>query len=138
MKVLVVAEGPSELGSSPDTSSLVALAKRMINEENVDYACRKVSDPAVRTHRRQGKHANYEKRALGWVRFAEREEFDALVFLIDQDGHSERETGIENAQSHVHFTLRRAMGNTNHQRKRRGGESLQRRRPARHADVGRH
>ena len=110
MKILVVSEGPSELGVSPDSSSLVALANRMISQEDIDFDCRRVSDPAVHTHRQLGKHAEYEKRALLWIRLAERESFDALIFVIDQDGKKERETGIENAQIHMHFSLPRAMG----------------------------
>lgn len=110
MKILVISEGPSELGASPDTSSLVQLTKRLISDDEIDFTCRRVSDPAVHIHRPRGKHADYERRALGWVRFAERERFDALVFVIDQDGKSERQTGIENAQTHSHFSLPRAMG----------------------------
>ena len=46
---------------------------------------------------------------MGWVRYAQRHGYNALVFVIDQDGQKKRKTGIEIAQIHKHFVIPRAM-----------------------------
>ena len=108
MKVLVVSEGKHELGPESNSSPLVELTRRMLNRE-AEFERMKVSDPVVRRHFVHGKSTDYEKRAMGWVRYAQRHGYNALVFVIDQDGQKKRKTGIENAQNHTHFVMPRAM-----------------------------
>ena len=108
MKVLVVSDGKHELGPDSDQGALVELTRRMLNREVV-FKRMKANDRVVKTHALRGKFTDYEKRAKGWVRYAQHQEYDALVFVIDQDGHKKRETGVENAQIHTHFVIPRAM-----------------------------
>ncbi|MCH7688725.1 MAG: hypothetical protein IH899_18925 [Planctomycetes bacterium] len=108
MKVLVVSEGKHELSPESDSSPLVELTRRLMNQ-NADFVREKVSSRKVRIHCPHGKSAAYEKRALGWIRYAQKEGYNALVFVIDQDGQKKRKTGIENAQIHTHFVIPRAM-----------------------------
>ena len=109
MKILVVSEGKDELGTDVDSSALVALVRRELGDEP-KISLEPVSNQKFGIHKPPGKAAAYEKRALACLRFAEREGFDALILVIDEDGQQERRTGIENAQKHASFQLPRAMG----------------------------
>jgi len=78
-----------------------------------EFSCtrRKVSDRVVQQVAFHGKSANYEKRLLLWLRYAEREGFNGLVLVVDEDGEADRRKGINKAQSHTKFsTLPRAFG----------------------------
>jgi len=110
MKLLVVSEGKHELDADSETGALVELLRRMIPTE---FSCerRKVSDRVVQQVALQGKSANYEKRLLQWLRYAEREGFDGLALVVDEDGETGRRKGIKNAQSQMALTsLPRAFG----------------------------
>lgn len=109
MNILVVSEGKHELGSDVDSSALVALVRRELGNQP-EFALEPVSNQKFRIHKPKGKSAAYEKRALACLRYAEREGFDALVLVIDEDGQAERRTGIDNAQNHASFQLPRALG----------------------------
>ncbi len=104
MKVLLVAEGQSELGGA-----LASLVKKLLNK-TAEFTCEDVRSPKVREHRRPGKGAGFTKRALAWIRYAEQEGFAALVFVIDQDEYVERSAEMNVAQESPHFTLPRALG----------------------------
>lgn len=104
MRALIVGEGPHELdGALPN------LVLKLLNRE-CQFACEKVSNPKVHVHLRRGTAPGFTKRTLGWLRYAEREGFDALVLVIDQDGYPERQRQIEAAQEDLTFALRRALG----------------------------
>lgn len=109
MRVLVVSEGRHELALDRETGPLVELLRRLMTSE-AEFVRKKVSDPAVRTHKQKGKAAAYEKRALMWISYAAKQGFDSLVLLVDQDGETERREGIDNAQQHPRFTVPRALG----------------------------
>jgi hypothetical protein len=109
MNILVVSEGKDELGTDVDSSALVALVRRKLGD-GPRFSLEPVSNQKFRIHKPRGKAAAYEKRALACLRFAEREGFDALILVIDEDGQKERRTGIENAQKHAKYQLPRAMG----------------------------
>jgi len=109
MRILIVSEGPHELGDDSLDGALVTLASRLLNE-NVSFERKKVSSPEVRQHTQQGKGGRYEKRALGWIRLAEREGYDAIILVIDQDGDEERKQQFDRAQDDPRFPLPRALG----------------------------
>lgn len=109
MRILVASEGKHELGGMREEGSLVILVERIINRP-VEFTRDKVSSPKVRIHRRPGEPGGFWKRALAWIRYAERHEFDALVLVIDQDGHRQREQEIANAQADDRVRLPRALG----------------------------
>ena len=73
MKVLVVSEGKHELDMDSDQGALVELTRRMLNRE-VEFERKKAGDRVVKTHPLRGKFTDYEKRALRWVIYAQREE----------------------------------------------------------------
>jgi hypothetical protein len=74
------------------------------------FARRKVNDPEVRTHLAKGKGPGYFKRASAWIRYAHKNDYDGLAFVIDQDGQAEREAELTQAQELQTFALPRAMG----------------------------
>ena len=47
---------------------------------------------------------------MGWVRFAEKEKFDAIILLVDQDKSPARREGLDAAQINQRCSLPRAMG----------------------------
>jgi hypothetical protein len=109
MRVLIVAEGEHELGGADGESALETLTRRLMRHD-AEFERRTVRDHAVRVHLQPGKSDGYEKRALGWVRFAEREGFDALVLVVDQDDDLRRRRQLEKAQEHTAFGVPRALG----------------------------
>ena len=109
MRVLLVSEGEHELGVAEEESALEILCRRLL-ERDAEFVRRKVSDPSVRIHLHKGKADGYEKRALRWVRCAEQEGFDALIFVIDQDDDPKRVSQLDLAQNSTLFALPRAIG----------------------------
>ena len=109
MRILIVSEGEHELGDDNLEGALVMLASRLLNE-NVSFDRKKVSSPEVRQHTQPGKGQRYEKRALSWIRLAEREGYDAIILVIDQDGDAERKRQFDRAQDNLRLALPRALG----------------------------
>ena len=109
MRILIVSEGVHELGDNSLDGALVMLASRLL-DGNVSFERKKVSSSEVRQHTQQGKDGRYEKRALGWIRLAEREGYDAIILVIDQDGDEERKRQFDRAQDDLRLSLPRALG----------------------------
>ncbi len=109
MKLLVVSEGEHELNPDGETGALVELLRRMIPEE-FDYERRKVSDRAVQQVAIRGKSGRHEKRLVDWIRYAQRNGFDALALVVDEDGDVTRRKAVKNAQLHQGFSIQRAIG----------------------------
>lgn len=102
MKVLVVSEGKHE-----QSGALENLLKRL-GGTYASFEFDRVSNNTIHTFHGKGK--GYFKRAVRWIKEAENRKVDALVFLIDEDGKSERIEQIRDAQDSLLFQLRRAMG----------------------------
>ena len=109
MKILVVSEGSHELGDDHLQGALVVLSSRLLHE-NATFVREKVSSRRVRVHIQPGKGGGYEKRALGWIHLAEREGYDALMHVIDQDGQRVRELEFDRAQHNSSLVFPRALG----------------------------
>ncbi len=109
MKILVVSEGKHELGDAEHEGALVVLVRRTLTKP-AECVTERISDPKVRVHWRCGEGQGFVRRTLAWIRFAERNGFDALVLVIDQDGYAEREREITTAQADTRLTLPRALG----------------------------
>jgi hypothetical protein len=102
MKVLLVAEGPSELDGA-----LEALVRRLgLSDAAIDTD--RVSNKAIHTHR--GKGQGFFKRAVRWMFEARNRNYNALILLIDQDGHAERSRDIDKSQDYRGINLPRALG----------------------------
>ena len=109
MKILVVSEGSHELGDDHLQGALVALSARLLRRSTT-FVREKVSSRRVRVHIQPGKGGGYEKRALGWIRLAEREGYDALILVIDQDGQRVRQQEFDRAQHDSRLLFPRALG----------------------------
>jgi hypothetical protein len=57
-----------------------------------------------------GRGQGYFKRALRWVLDAHERGFDAVVILVDHDGHPERVREFDDAQVNQSIPFRRALG----------------------------
>lgn len=102
MRVLVVAEGEHEL-----SGALESLLKRLGGESSTfDYD--RVSNNTI--HAFHGIGDGYFKRAIRWLKEAEKRGVDALILLIDEDGRRERIEQIQEAQNSLLSQLPRAMG----------------------------
>jgi hypothetical protein len=109
MKILLVSEGRHELALGDPECALGELVRRCLDRE-LEFERQKVSDAVVRTHQNKGKSLNYEKRVLGWVKYAQKMGYDALVLVIDRDRTPDREAGITSAQANTLLALPRALG----------------------------
>ncbi len=109
MRVLIVSEGKHEIGSLGQVSALEILVSRLLGRKP-EFERRKVSDPEVHAHRQPGIHDGYEKRALAWMRFAERMGYCAIVLLVDEDEQKHRRLELDKAQDNAKIEVRRALG----------------------------
>jgi hypothetical protein len=104
MKVLVVSEGKHE-----QSGALENFIKRL-GGDKADLTFDRISSSAV--HAWHGTGPGYFKRAVGWLKEAERRDVDALILLIDDDRKKKERRGrqIAEAQDCPLSQLRRAMG----------------------------
>lgn len=102
MRVLVVAEGKHER-----SGALEELLKRLGGRQ-ATFESDRVQNNRIHTH--PGKGQGYFKRAVRWLLEAQKRGVDALVFLIDEDGQSERIEQINTAQENSLSALPRALG----------------------------
>ncbi len=100
MRVLIVGEGPN------DEAVLRTLVSRVLGEK-VEVTFRKVSE-SVQTTRLKGEGS--EKRAVAWIREAQRANFSALVLVIDNDNQNDRVTQLDRAQTSGVASTPRALG----------------------------
>jgi hypothetical protein len=92
MRVLVVSEGIHERAGA-----LENLLEKLGG--NRDYF---ESDPVSnnKIHIFHGKGQGYFKKAVSWLKEAEKRNVDALILLIDEDSQKERRKQIEKAQDY--------------------------------------
>lgn len=102
MKVLLVSEGKHESGGS-----LAALVERLLAGP-CEFDWRRMSDNTLHVH--QGTGPRLRKRAAAWIAQAERDGYDAIVLVVDQDGKLERGKQLEDAQGDANLSLPRALG----------------------------
>ena len=109
MKILLVSEGPHELGPDHSDGALDRLTRKMLRSD-ASFTAMKVSDPSVKTHRLRGKGGGTEKRVRMWIRRAQREGFDAIILVIDRDKEPDRIRQMELVQDDENVTFPRALG----------------------------
>ncbi len=116
MRILVVAEGRHELNlgdGEPTNGPLVRLISRVLCERFVgliEFERRQVSSLTKAQSQLPGRAANYQRRALVWMREAQNQGFDAIVLVVDQDAQTDRRKGLDAAQADSNFWIRRALG----------------------------
>ncbi|MDZ4780541.1 MAG: DUF4276 family protein [Planctomycetia bacterium] len=76
----------------------------------LDVTCRPLRDSEVRVHAPVGKYQGFTRRFLGWLSFAEENNFELLIALIDEDDERQRHNEVELAQASDVFSVRRAFG----------------------------
>lgn len=113
MRVLLVSEGfyehsDSIWGEPGNAAALEVLVRRLLNRD-VEFENRKPSDQEFRG-RVHGKGHRYEKVVAAFLQKAARRDFDAVVFLIDEDGDQDRRVAMDAAQQDVRSSLPRACG----------------------------
>lgn len=116
MKVLVVSEGKHELNlndNEPTNGPLIRLISRVLQgcgHQEISFERRAVKDlpPGISV---KGKvNNNYQRKAMQWIHHAERDGFDVIVMVVDQDRIPERRIGLDAAQCEAKYTLPRAIG----------------------------
>ncbi len=100
MRVLLVGEGRHE------ESALPTLVRRVCPDLDPPEF-RRAAERRFRVH---GKGRGVLKVALRWMALAQREGFDAVVVLVDEDGNRDRLTQIEDAQATELYLIQRACG----------------------------
>lgn len=103
MRVLIVAEGKHER-----SGALENLVRRLRDGAELEFE----TDSANRAdlHAFHGTGQGFFKRSVRWLLEAKKRECDALVFVVDEDGHSARLDQIEKAQVNETTQLPRALG----------------------------
>ncbi len=109
MRVLVVSEGSSELGSVDSSGALVILSRRILGDD-LEFETKKMSSSEVKIHRPHGQLPGFTKRILGWMRYARKHHYDALVLVGDEDGRPDRERQFSDAQCSGAVSIPRAVG----------------------------
>ena len=107
MRVLLVAEGKHERGKEDRDGALETLVRRL-HQDIIQCDLDRMSRKDIHVHR--GKGQGYFKKALQWIREAEKRGYDAIVLVIDQDNATERVQEITKAQNDQLVALRRALG----------------------------
>ena len=102
MRVLIVSEGPHERAGALEN----LLVKLGGNHDS--FESERVANDNIHTH--PGKYPGYTKKAIRWLLEAEKRNYNALIFLIDEDGKRERRKQIKNAQNTDQSQLLHAMG----------------------------
>ena len=102
MRILVVSEGIHERAGALGNLLEKLGGKREFFESD------RVANNEI--HAFHGKGQGYFKKAVRWLLEAEKGNYDAMIFLIDEDGKKERRKQIENAQNTDQSQLPCAMG----------------------------
>lgn len=106
MKILVVSEGRHELQTAGVQGALEILLGKLIGSYTCDK--RMVSDRTLPRVRGIGRGTF--KRAMEWIYFAQRNQYDAIVLVVDQDNDPTRRIGLDQVQENQKQSIRRAMG----------------------------
>jgi len=103
MRVLVVSEGKHER-----SGALENILNRLGGNE-IDFDADRVSSNKI--HAFHGQGPGYFKRAISWILHAQKNGYDALILLVDEDGQKDRVKQIRDAQDNMTLSrLSRALG----------------------------
>ena len=107
--VLIVAEGEHELSGGTADASLPILVKRLLGD-GVDLRPTPKRIRELSGHVHPGRGNPLARKFIGIMRLAERQGFDAVVVLIDQDDDLTRHQSALIAQETQYTLLPRAIG----------------------------
>lgn len=107
--VLIVAEGEHELSGGTADAALPILVRRLLGE-GVDLrpTSKRIRELSGHTH--SGRGNPLARKFIGIMRLAEREGYDAVVILIDQDDDRSRHQAATVAQETAYTSFPRAVG----------------------------
>ncbi len=107
MKVLIALDGKHEEGLRDHPGALETIVFRLLDRS----ASAKIERSKRKDiHAFHGKGKGYAKKALRWMLEAQREGYEALVLVIDQDGFLDRTWQFDEAQEDSRAHIRRALG----------------------------
>ena len=107
--VLIVAEGEHELAGGSADAALPILVKRLLGD-GVDLRPTSKRIRELSGHVHPGRGNPLARKFIGIMRLAERQGFDAVVVLIDQDDDVTRHQSASIAQETKYTLLPRAIG----------------------------
>lgn len=106
--VLIVAEGEHELAGGAADAALPILVKRLLGD-GVDLRPTSKRIRELSGHVHPGRGNPLARKFIGIMRLAERQGFDAVVILVDQDDDPSRHSAASVAQETTFTTLPRAI-----------------------------
>jgi hypothetical protein len=107
--VLIVAEGEHELSGGTADAALPILVRRLLGD-GIDLRPTSKRIRELSGHVHAGRGNPLARKFIGIIRFAERQGFDAVVILVDQDDDPSRHNAASVAQETTFTTLPRAIG----------------------------
>lgn len=107
--VLIVAEGEHELSGGTADAALPILVRRLLGD-GIDLRPTSKRIRELSGHVHAGRGNPLARKFIGVIRFAERQGFDAVVILVDQDDDPSRHNAASVAQETTFTTLPRAIG----------------------------
>jgi len=107
--VLIVAEGEHELMTGESDAALPRLVQRLVGSDvELQSTSRRIKEFARHVHPGRGNRLG--RKFISIIRQAEREEFDSVVVLIDQDSDKTRHKSADFAQNTTITSIPRAIG----------------------------
>jgi len=103
MRVLLVSEGKHELEGALET-----IVERLRNGDELEFVRERVAGGTVRRVHTKGRR--YFKRMISWLKHAAEHRFEALIFVIDEDGDESRTAQARDAQEEQRWNVPRAFG----------------------------
>ncbi len=108
MRVPLVSEGKHERGRCGQRGALEILARRLTGAD-AQFDHDRLARRDIHAH--HGKSGGgYTKKAIRWMRQAEKDGYDAVALLVDEDGKPERIREIDDAQDSEIASIPRALG----------------------------
>ncbi len=109
MKILLVAEGEHELHPHEENSALAEIVRQLLpSVSQIDR--KKMIDPAVQQMPVHGKKRAHQKRLMMWIRWAEKQGYDAIIAVVDEDGKADRKKAVDDLQESTFSAMPRAVG----------------------------
>ena len=107
--VLIVAEGEHELSGGTADAALPLLVRRLFGE-GIDFRPVAKRIRELSGHMHPGRGNTLARKFIGIMRLAERDGYDAVIILIDQDDDRSRHHSATIAQETEYTLLPRAIG----------------------------
>ncbi len=109
MNILLVAEGEHELNPDEENSALAQIVRRLLpSVSQIDR--QKLSGRTVQLAPVPGKKLPHQKRLKLWIKWAEKQGYDAIIAVIDEDDKADRKQAVDDLQGSAFSSMPRALG----------------------------